>query len=100
MVTREEPACAGPIVLAVGGSSAGEKAVDFAFAEAALRGAEIVAVHTWLPVSQALLQHAHCPGHRRTGQRVTGRPVHRHVRPLEACTDGRHGRPGGGCPPG
>ncbi|MET9384232.1 universal stress protein [Streptomyces sp. NPDC002928] len=49
MVVREEPAGAGPIVLAVDGSPVGEKAVDFAFAEAALRGAEIVAVHAWLP---------------------------------------------------
>lgn len=49
MVVREEPAGAGPIVLGVDGSPAGEKAVDFAFAEAALRGTEIVAVHAWLP---------------------------------------------------
>ncbi|MET7551481.1 universal stress protein [Streptomyces sp. NBC_01724] len=49
MVVREEPAGTGPIVLAVDGSSVGEKAVEFAFAEAALRGAEIVAAHAWLP---------------------------------------------------
>ncbi|MGQ4378786.1 universal stress protein [Streptomyces sp. SAS_267] len=49
MVVREEPAGAGPIVLAVDGSPVGEKAVDFAFAEAALRGAELLAVHAWLP---------------------------------------------------
>ncbi|WP_369272511.1 universal stress protein [Streptomyces sp. R11] len=49
MVVREEPAGAGPIVLAVDGSPVGEAAVEFAFAEAALRGAEIVAVHAWLP---------------------------------------------------
>lgn len=49
MVVREEPAGAGPIVLGVDGSPAGEKAVDFAFAEAALRGTEIAAVHAWLP---------------------------------------------------
>jgi nucleotide-binding universal stress UspA family protein len=49
MVVREEQAGAGPIVLGVDGSPVGEKAVDFAFAEAALRGAEIVAVHAWLP---------------------------------------------------
>ncbi|MBA2948807.1 universal stress protein [Streptomyces sp. PSKA28] len=49
MVVREEPAGAGPIVLGVDGSPVSGKAVDFAFAEAALRGAEIVAVHAWLP---------------------------------------------------
>ncbi|MEU1036688.1 universal stress protein [Streptomyces mirabilis] len=49
MVVREEPAGAGPIVLAVDGSPGGEKAIEFAFAEAALRGAEILAVHAWLP---------------------------------------------------
>ncbi|GEC02405.1 universal stress protein [Streptomyces spinoverrucosus] len=49
LVVREEPADAGPIVLGVDGSPGGEKAVDFAFSEAALRGAEIVAVHAWLP---------------------------------------------------
>ncbi|MER6982120.1 universal stress protein, partial [Streptomyces carpinensis] len=37
MVVRGEPAGYGPIVLAVDGSSAGEKAIAFAFAEAALR---------------------------------------------------------------
>ncbi|MEU9475480.1 universal stress protein [Streptomyces sp. NPDC048191] len=49
MVVREEPDGSGPIVLAVDGSSAGEKAVEFAFDEASLRGAEIRAVHAWLP---------------------------------------------------
>lgn len=49
MVVREGPDGAGPVVLAVDGSPEGEKAVEFAFAEAALRGAEIVAVHAWLP---------------------------------------------------
>lgn len=49
MVVREEAADAGPIVLGVDGSPVGEKAVDFAFAEAALRGAEMVAVHALLP---------------------------------------------------
>jgi nucleotide-binding universal stress UspA family protein len=49
MVAREDSADAGPIVLCVDGSPAGESAVEFAFAEAALRGAEISAVHVWLP---------------------------------------------------
>ncbi|MEU3255116.1 universal stress protein [Streptomyces sp. NPDC006997] len=49
MVAREDSADAGPVVLCVDGSPAGAKAVGFAFAEAALRGAEIVAVHAWLP---------------------------------------------------
>ena len=37
----------GPIVLGVDGSVAGEHAVDFAFAEAAFRGADLVALHAW-----------------------------------------------------
>ncbi|MEE1760997.1 MULTISPECIES: universal stress protein [unclassified Streptomyces] len=50
MVVRgEEPDPARPVVLAVDGSPMGEKAVDFAFAEASLRGAELVGVHAWLP---------------------------------------------------
>ncbi|MGW9046627.1 universal stress protein [Streptomyces lydicus] len=49
MVVGEEPEPAGPIVLAVDGAPDGEKAVEFAFAEAALRGAELIAVHAWLP---------------------------------------------------
>ncbi|MFB8773817.1 universal stress protein [Streptomyces broussonetiae] len=49
LVAREEPAGAGPVVLGVDGSPAGEKAVAFAFTEAELRGTEIVALHAWLP---------------------------------------------------
>ncbi|MEU3034942.1 universal stress protein [Streptomyces griseoaurantiacus] len=50
MVVREGPADdAGPVLLCVDGSPAGERAVEFAFAEAELRGAEIDAVHVWLP---------------------------------------------------
>ncbi|MFJ6632623.1 universal stress protein [Streptomyces sp. NPDC091376] len=49
VVRGEEPDPARPIVLAVDGSSVGEKAVDFAFAEAALRGAELVGIHAWMP---------------------------------------------------
>ncbi|MEU1543649.1 universal stress protein [Actinacidiphila glaucinigra] len=45
MVVREQPDAAGPIVLGVDGSTAGDRAIDFAFDEAVLRGAEIVALH-------------------------------------------------------
>jgi nucleotide-binding universal stress UspA family protein len=47
LVVREQPHADGPIVLGVDGSVAGQKAVDFAFAEAALRNAPLVALHTW-----------------------------------------------------
>ncbi|MEV5932976.1 universal stress protein [Streptomyces sp. NPDC093250] len=49
LVVREQPATEGPIVLGVDGSAAGRKAVEFAFAEAALRKAPLVALHTWTP---------------------------------------------------
>ncbi|MFD5835913.1 universal stress protein [Streptomyces collinus] len=47
LVVREQPHVDGPIVLGVDGSAAGQKAVDFAFAEAALHDAPLVALHTW-----------------------------------------------------
>ncbi|MEU3093140.1 universal stress protein [Streptomyces massasporeus] len=50
LVVREQPAAEGPIVLGVDGSAVGESAVDFAFAEAALRKAPLLALHagtTW-----------------------------------------------------
>ncbi|MEV0924562.1 universal stress protein [Streptomyces spongiicola] len=47
MVVRGRPDPAGAVVLAVDGSEAGEAAVEFAFTEAALRGAPLVAVHVW-----------------------------------------------------
>ncbi|WP_437074829.1 universal stress protein [Streptomyces sp. enrichment culture] len=47
MVVRGRPDPAGPVLLAVDGSLAGEAAVEFAFAEAALRGAPLVALHVW-----------------------------------------------------
>ncbi|MEU2914011.1 universal stress protein [Streptomyces massasporeus] len=47
LVVRGRPDPAGPVVLALDGSEAGEAAVEFAFAEAALRGAPLVAVHVW-----------------------------------------------------
>ncbi|MCY0946535.1 universal stress protein [Streptomyces antarcticus] len=47
MVVRDQPDPAGPVVVAVDGSPKGRTAVAFAFAEAALRGAELLALHTW-----------------------------------------------------
>ncbi|MFJ8145958.1 universal stress protein [Streptomyces sp. NPDC096048] len=47
MVMRGRPDPAGPVVLAVDGSEAGAGAVEFAFTEAALRKAPLVAVHVW-----------------------------------------------------
>ncbi|MEV6327839.1 universal stress protein [Streptomyces sp. NPDC051909] len=47
LVVRDRAESGGPIVLAVDGSRAGEAAVDFAFAEAALRGVGLVALHAW-----------------------------------------------------
>lgn len=49
MVVREQPNPTDRILLGVDGSPAGDKAVDFAFAEAALRGAGILALHAWTP---------------------------------------------------
>lgn len=55
MVVRERPHPAERIVLGVDGSPAGEAAVEFAFAEAALRGTGLTALHAWTPwTAQAL----------------------------------------------
>lgn len=47
MVVRDAAAPEGPTVVAVDGSPEGRGAVAFAFAEAALRGGELVALHAW-----------------------------------------------------
>ncbi|MFD5255914.1 universal stress protein [Streptomyces bobili] len=47
LVVREQPSAEGPIVLGLDGSPAGEPAVDFAFAEATLRKAPLLALHAW-----------------------------------------------------
>ena len=47
LVVREQGEGTGPIVVGVDGSSAGAQAVNFAFAEAALRGVDLVALHAW-----------------------------------------------------
>ncbi|WGD44454.1 universal stress protein [Streptomyces cathayae] len=69
LVVREQPDAAGPIVLGVDGSPAGEKAIDFAFAEAELRGTSIIALHAWTtwnapvpPPQDPVLPYANEPG--------------------------------------
>ncbi|MFD1659907.1 universal stress protein [Streptomyces caeni] len=69
LVVHERPTAEGPIVLGVDGSAAGERAVEFAFAEAALRRAPLVALHAWttwnapLPTPQdASAPYANPPG--------------------------------------
>jgi len=47
LVVRGRPDPVGPVLLAVDGSPAAEGAVEFAFAEASLRGADLVALHAW-----------------------------------------------------
>ncbi|MEV0183418.1 universal stress protein [Streptomyces sp. NPDC050625] len=69
LVVRQEAHTDGPIVLGVDGSAAGAEAVDFAFAEASLRKAPLVALHAWttwdapLPAPQvASMPYANPPG--------------------------------------
>jgi nucleotide-binding universal stress UspA family protein len=47
MVVRGRTDPAGPVLLAVDGSPAAEPAIEFAFAEASLRGADLLALHAW-----------------------------------------------------
>ncbi|MCK8438814.1 universal stress protein [Streptomyces sp. D2-8] len=69
LVVREQPSAEGPVVLGVDGSAVGEHAMDFAFAEAELRKAPLVALHAWttwnapLPAPQdASAPYANPPG--------------------------------------
>ncbi|MGC4808827.1 universal stress protein [Micromonospora sp. DT233] len=48
LVVRSEPRADGPVVVGVDGSALSTEAVEFAFEEAALRGTDLVAVHSWL----------------------------------------------------
>ncbi|MGW5673110.1 universal stress protein [Micromonospora sp. NPDC003776] len=48
LVVRDEPRADGPVVVGVDGSALSDEAIGFAFAEAAQRGTELVAVHSWL----------------------------------------------------
>ncbi|MDW8806473.1 universal stress protein [Streptomyces scabiei] len=54
LVAREQRHEDGPILLGVDASAAGERAVDFAFAEAALRNTPLVALHAWTTWSAPL----------------------------------------------
>ncbi|GAA3501628.1 universal stress protein [Streptomyces prasinosporus] len=47
LVVREPAVPDGPVVVGVDGSASGAKAVGFAFAEAALHGTDLVALHAW-----------------------------------------------------
>ncbi len=46
--TVDENAKYGPVVIGVDGSDVSQKATEIAFAEADARGAELIAVHTWM----------------------------------------------------
>jgi nucleotide-binding universal stress UspA family protein len=63
MVVRGRSSPTGPVLLAVDGSEAGEAAVAFAFAEAALCGAPLVALHVWNTRSERALDDPLDPMH-------------------------------------
>ena len=51
VVTRtdtDQPDSTGPVVVGIDGSEISARATDWAFAEASARGAELIAVHTWM----------------------------------------------------
>ncbi|KES09123.1 universal stress protein UspA [Streptomyces toyocaensis] len=54
LVVREEDRADGPVVVGVDGSPAGDRAVDFAFTEAELRGTPLAALHAWTTWSAPL----------------------------------------------
>jgi nucleotide-binding universal stress UspA family protein len=75
LVARGTPDPSGPIVLGVDGSPGGRPATGFAFAEASLRKAELVAAHVWsewtVPVSppeEKSMPYAYEPGMLREGE--------------------------------
>ncbi|MFJ4848724.1 MULTISPECIES: universal stress protein [unclassified Streptomyces] len=91
MVVREQPAPSGPVVLGVDGSPAGAKAVDFAFAEAELRGAELVALHAHKgrpgTADESMDTTAVLAGHRQSRPDVPVRHAVVHGDPREALID-------------
>ncbi|HWC84058.1 MAG TPA: universal stress protein [Pseudonocardiaceae bacterium] len=48
---HQQPPASGPVVVGVDGTRASDTAVELAFEEASIRGAQLVAVHTWVEFS-------------------------------------------------
>jgi nucleotide-binding universal stress UspA family protein len=63
LVIRGAEPAAGPIVVGVDGSEAAEHAVGFAFEECAHRGAELVAVLTWVDSTPVGARERYAPGY-------------------------------------